>query len=59
MVVRTSTVISEESKRKAEEIKNALPFLKSFGAVVEYCITQVHEEISNPVGNPKKHNKRT
>mgnify|MGYP001126564943 CR=1 FL=1 len=47
MVVRTSTVISEESKRKAEEIKNALPFLKSFGAVVEYCITQVHEEISN------------
>jgi len=60
MVVRTSTVISEESKRKAEEIKNALPFLKSFGAVVEYCITQVHEEMVNKqTENPKKHNKRT
>jgi len=59
MAVRTSIVISEESKRKAEEIKNALPFLKSFGSVVEYCITQVHEEISNLAGNPKKYNKRT
>jgi len=45
MVIRTSITLSENSKKKAEEIKKALPFLKSFGAVVEYCITQVHEEV--------------
>ena len=60
MVVRTSIRISKDSKKRAEEIKNALPYLKSFGAVVEYCITHVHEEVANKeAGNPKKHNKRT
>jgi len=54
MTVRTSITISEDSKKKAEEIKNALPFLKSFGAVVEYCIAEVHEEIANPSGKTKK-----
>jgi len=47
MRIRTSITISEESKKKADDIKNALPFLKSFGAVVEYCIIHVHEETSN------------
>jgi len=60
MAVRTSITISEESKNRAEEIKNTLPFLKSFGAVVEYCITYVHEEIASKAAvNPKKYKKRT
>jgi len=61
MVVRTSIAISENSKKRAEEIKDTLPFLKSFGAVVEYCITRVHQEevASKEAGNPKKLNKRT
>jgi len=54
MVFRTSIAISEESKRRAEEIKDALPFLRSFGAVVEYCITHVHEEVvRKETGSPK------
>ena len=47
MAIRTSITISEDSKKKAEEIKNTLPYLKSFGAVVEYCITQVHQEVAS------------
>ena len=46
MAVRTSISISEDSKKRAEEIKNTLPFLRSFGAVVEYCITYIHEEVT-------------
>ena len=57
-MVRTSITISEESKKRAEEIKNALPFLKSFGAVVEYSITLVHEEIANKEARSQK-NKQT
>ena len=56
MAVRTSITISEDSKKRAEEIKNALPFLKSFGAVVEYCITYVHEELASNAGGKRKKN---
>jgi len=46
-MIKTSLRLNEQSKEKAEEIKKALPFLKSFGAVVEYSIAHVYEEITN------------
>jgi len=59
MVLRKSITISEESRKRAEEIKSMLPYLKSFGAVVEYCITHVHEEVVGKKPETRKNNKRT